>query len=325
MAHLIGSTDRLVLTGEPAWHGLGIIVKDAPTPLEALKIAGLDWEVQVEELRLANGKPTGAYANVRSDTGTVLGVTSDRYRPMQNTALAGLLHLAATEGAMPKIETAGSLRDGKTVFFLCRLAEFGVGTTGSDRTVQYLFAHNSHAADGSLSFMLTDVRVVCANTESRAMRTGSNKVSLRHTQSMVENLPELVRAVAHGRLAAEESEREARALVAKQVNSLHAREFLLFAYEECVGKIDWNPKDADGQKKRDKAARWLSEREGEWRYGSRNNVDGIGGTAWSLHQTVTDWLDHEARSRNDNRMYSNVLGLRAEQKRTVKAQALTMV
>lgn len=30
---------------EPAWHGMGTVIKDAPDSKTAIKVAGLDWKV----------------------------------------------------------------------------------------------------------------------------------------------------------------------------------------------------------------------------------------------------------------------------------------
>lgn len=35
---------------EVPWHGLGIILNSAPTPADAIRMAGLDWEVQLKQL-----------------------------------------------------------------------------------------------------------------------------------------------------------------------------------------------------------------------------------------------------------------------------------
>jgi phage/plasmid-like protein (TIGR03299 family) len=47
MAHEITATDSVLLTGQPAWHGLGILTEDAPNPHAALQMAGLDWNVSM--------------------------------------------------------------------------------------------------------------------------------------------------------------------------------------------------------------------------------------------------------------------------------------
>lgn len=51
---------------EKPWHGLGTIVMEAPMSEEALKLAGLDWNVVQEPIFTdSNEKITGYKANVR--------------------------------------------------------------------------------------------------------------------------------------------------------------------------------------------------------------------------------------------------------------------
>ena len=45
MAHELHSNDGLVLANEGAWHGLGTVVKGAPNPFAALRLANLEWTV----------------------------------------------------------------------------------------------------------------------------------------------------------------------------------------------------------------------------------------------------------------------------------------
>ena len=82
---------------EAAWHGLGTVLQNAPNTREAIRLAGLDWQVNlqpvfarvdgshdiacedsramVRSIHLPNG-------DVRDD---VLGIVGDRYTPLQNT------------------------------------------------------------------------------------------------------------------------------------------------------------------------------------------------------------------------------------------------
>src|SRR5262245_14265549 len=123
MSHEITEVDGLVLTGEPAWHGLGIVVKDAPTPAEALRIAGLGWNVEqsrIEYVREAltvgdDGIPVKTetrhpcetdVVNVRSDTGEPLGVVGKNYGVVQNRDLVALVVAAAGQEDV-EIESAG--------------------------------------------------------------------------------------------------------------------------------------------------------------------------------------------------------------------------
>jgi hypothetical protein len=91
MAHLIDeSTGQAAafFAGRPAWHGLGTVVADALSSADAIWAARLDWHVQQFPVfaRLDDGRAleTDRVANVRTDTGRVLGVVSKDYVPLQN-------------------------------------------------------------------------------------------------------------------------------------------------------------------------------------------------------------------------------------------------
>lgn len=71
------------------WHGLGTIVKEAPTSDDAIRLAGLDWKVvqgpaysryNKKEIIIPNHK-----ANIRDSDGMILGVVKDRYKIVQNS------------------------------------------------------------------------------------------------------------------------------------------------------------------------------------------------------------------------------------------------
>ena len=49
MAHAIDQTTgraAVFVTGEPAWHRLGVVIENATTSAEAIGLAGLDWHVE---------------------------------------------------------------------------------------------------------------------------------------------------------------------------------------------------------------------------------------------------------------------------------------
>ena len=51
---------------EKPWHGLGQIIADAPNSEEAIRLAGLDWNVYQQDLVTDNGLPVPGYkANIR--------------------------------------------------------------------------------------------------------------------------------------------------------------------------------------------------------------------------------------------------------------------
>ena len=107
---------------ETPWHGLGRIVMDAPASREALKLAGLDWQVESRNIYSGAGAMIPGYrANVRSTDDAVLGVVSDRYRIVQNEEAFQFTDDLLGEGVT--YETAGSLQGGKKVWMLAKLPE----------------------------------------------------------------------------------------------------------------------------------------------------------------------------------------------------------
>jgi len=85
---------------QKAWHGLGQIVEQYPTSEEAIKYAGLDYDVVKSPLftkgsgiiETANGIEIGStelevpnyFANIRTDNNAVLGVVGKDYHIVQN-------------------------------------------------------------------------------------------------------------------------------------------------------------------------------------------------------------------------------------------------
>ena len=107
---------------EKPWHGLGQIVQDYPTSLEALKFAGLDYTVVKSDLltvesnnQIADssgsinipGIPVpGFYATLRTDNEQVLGVVGKDYEIVQNVDAFSFFD-AIVGGDGIQYETAG--------------------------------------------------------------------------------------------------------------------------------------------------------------------------------------------------------------------------
>ena len=71
--------ETMYSTREKPWHGLGTVVREAPTSENALRLAGLDWNVVQEAIYTpCREKIEGFKANVRDTDRKVLGVVSDR-------------------------------------------------------------------------------------------------------------------------------------------------------------------------------------------------------------------------------------------------------
>lgn len=116
---MAANVETMFSVREKPWHGLGVVVEDAPSSKEALNLAGLDWRVVQKPLFTNSGLVEGYKANVRDSDNSVLGVVTDRYKVVQNTEAFAFTDNLLGEGV--KYETAGSLQGGKKVWLLARL------------------------------------------------------------------------------------------------------------------------------------------------------------------------------------------------------------
>jgi phage/plasmid-like protein (TIGR03299 family) len=173
-----------------AWHHLGQSVGHTMTAREALDAAHLaGWNVRKMPLQVPpqpvvseHGVTTAAplpvkehFATVRTNPITgefdVLGVVGTKYEPVQNEDSCALLDALVDEGGA-HYETAGALRGGRETFVAMRLPEsmsFDGKDGSNDRTDFYLAALNSHDGSSKFRFLVTPVRIVCANTQTAAI------------------------------------------------------------------------------------------------------------------------------------------------------------
>ncbi len=180
---------------EKAWHGLGQILDVHPTSEEAIRQAGLDYEVVKAPLYIHTNPVRietsgdlitqwetpvpGFFATKRMDTGMPLGVVGKDYQIVQNRDAFSFFDSIAGCGEI-LYETAGALGGGERIFITAKLP--GYIRVGDDDLIEkYLFLTNSHDGSGSITAAFTPIRVVCQNTLNAAMRNLSNVVRIRHT------------------------------------------------------------------------------------------------------------------------------------------------
>ena len=163
---------------EVPWHGLGTIVREAPSSEEAIRLAGLDWDVYPEEVYTKSGnKIPGAYANVRSNDGSALGIVGERYQIVQNSEAFNFTDELLGEGV--KYETAGSLKDGKVIWLLAQLPE-AYKILGDEVTPWVCFT-NSFDGSGAIKVAMVSTRVVCNNTLNVALKNAKRTWIFRIT------------------------------------------------------------------------------------------------------------------------------------------------
>lgn len=128
-----------------------------------------------------------AYAICRDDTNEPLGLVGGRYTPVQNIDAFNFFDNAI--GKDKAIwQTAGSFGNGQRIFVTAKLPD-NISVNG-DAVDTYLVFTNSHDGKSGVKMLFTPIRVVCQNTLNAAIRTSTNYVSYRHTQSVHSKIDE---------------------------------------------------------------------------------------------------------------------------------------
>lgn len=184
---MAANVETMFSVREKPWHGLGSAVMEAPTSADALRLAGLDWNVLQEPIYTDFNEPIEGYkANVRDSDRKVLGVVSDRYKVVQNTDAFSFTDELLGKGV--RYETAGSLQEGKKVWLLARLPREYI--IAGERISPYLVFSNTHDGSGSVKVAITPVRVVCNNTLNLALSTAKRSFSMIHTGNIQDKIQE---------------------------------------------------------------------------------------------------------------------------------------
>lgn len=181
--------DSMFSVRETPWHKLGIVLDDYPGSIqEALLASGLEWRVAQSPIYIDNPADTdttieveGYRANIREDTGELLGVVGDDYTIVQNSEAFDFMDSLIASDL--HFETAGSIRNGRRVWVLARLPEFV--EVGGDPTATFVYVANSHDGSLAVTAAVTPIRIVCQNTLGFALRDSEKKADrtfkFRHT------------------------------------------------------------------------------------------------------------------------------------------------
>jgi len=186
---------------KPAWHGLGTVVDGARTSEEVINLAGLNWRVEQKPLFHENLLSDGSVvkteidshqANVRGDTGDLLGVVGKNWKPLQNAAAFEFMDSLVDDGTV-KYEAAGALKGGKLVWILARMnPDFDKQVKG-DEFHRYAFLYMGHDGLKAINYIPTNTRVVCWNTAEYAEQAARNVLKIQHNAKNLEQRIDMAR------------------------------------------------------------------------------------------------------------------------------------
>lgn len=286
--------ETMYSTREKPWHGLGVIVQEAPTSEEALRLAGLDWNVVQEPVYTPfREKIEGFKANVRDSDRKVLGVVSDRYKVVQNVEAFCFTDELLGHGV--RYETAGSLSGGKRVWLLARLPQEYI--MAGERISPYLVFSNTHDGSGSVKVAVTPVRVVCNNTLNLALDTAQRSFSMMHTGNIADKIREARETLFMAESYMEQLGAEFEQLRKQKVTDAQVEEYinLLLPMEKNPTKIQ------------EKNIRRLREGMKERYYGAPD-LKKVGNNAYRFVNAVSDFATHADPLRKTANYKENLFG-----------------
>jgi phage/plasmid-like protein (TIGR03299 family) len=277
--------------GAMPWHRIGTGVAEAQTAADAMELSRTGWAVRKVPALAPSMDGTGVvtspdlFALQRTDNGFILGHATDAYEPFSNAEGFSFLDSLVQDGVM-LYETAGSIRHGRMVFILARLAE-DMRIAGEPWR-RYVLGALGHDGGSAIRWKTTSVRVVCANTLDAAIaERGGTTFSIRHTASLHERLREARRVFE----ATTEAQRRLAEFLSRAAETRVSDAALAAVEEDLFGKVeDRGPRIATkvGAFKRILGAEVV-----------RNDQ-----TAYSVLNAITGYVDHvrsgDSRSRNSN-------------------------
>lgn len=280
-----------------AWYeGMGVSLDNYQNLESALKISGLDFEVQKKPLYFNSVAGTGTnlppkftkiegqYATVRTDKNLSLGVVGDNYEILQNREAFDFLDTMCVQGA--KFETAGLFRKNGAASYISMSTE-PLEILG-DEFNPYMMISNSHDGKGAIKVCITPIRAVCRNTAILALKRASNIVTIHHSKQMYDRLV----AAREVLLANTEYMKELKITAEK----LAVKPFSKENFEEMISKLYPVTSDMTDTAQ----VRNLAQIEKLLIAYKENDLDNFRGSAWQAIQAVSDFESHPLVFRNRN-------------------------
>ena len=164
---------------------IGKNVEGATNVSQVLTEAGLDFTVRAESCYYTyDGIPEllrGVQANVREDTGELLGVVSNRYRICQNEQAFDFINYISSEIQFRK---AGMTRNG--IIYI--IAELQSTMCLQEEYKNYVIFRNAHNGKFPLQATISPMRVVCENQFNSIFSNSDNNVYIKHLSSLESKL-----------------------------------------------------------------------------------------------------------------------------------------
>ena len=294
----------------PSWsRSMGITTFDAPIdPTEGIKAAGLDFEVQKQEMFAGAGLVPNHRAAVRVNkdgTEQILGVVGAKRPVTQWTDHVAFMEALTADEV--RMTFAGDVRGGAQVMYGFQLPG-GVSIPEIGEELDpYLFFKTSHDSSASQTISTQLLRPFCTNQVNSLLGSALSKVSIRHTAGMKSAWREAQRVLGLAFADLEVAERQIRKSLAVTVSD---DQFWGFVEAQFPITPESGPRSTTMAENSRDALMDI------WRGTTQENIRG---TRWGAEQAFVEYADW-FKGADEARGEQTLVGGRDTWKMTVGAQ-----
>jgi phage/plasmid-like protein (TIGR03299 family) len=305
MAHQLDFTKgkaAIAYTGETPWHKYGTQFKKGFTSEEALEAAGLDYEVELQELSTPNVVCESHKAIVRTDTQDVLGVVGNNYEPLQNKDAFRFFD-ALVKDKTALYETAGALKGGRQIWLLAKI-QGQIDIIKNDPINKYFLLTNSHDGLRAVAGRVTPVRVVCDNTLTAAMgKKVKEEIRIVHRGNVADRLEFAGQLLAKIGAYYDELSEVYRKFAKTSMKEKQMRTYIAEALRPYGGvKTEQEALEiAKLQEEEGMSVRLQTEVNNVLTLvenGRGTDIKGVRGTLWGTYNAITEYVDHHKTPRS---------------------------
>lgn len=287
--------DHMFVVGkrEDAWHHLGQRCDKALTWMQAMKLAGLDWDVTKIQNYARNPKsglvvPVDSYSIFRATDGELLAANlGEGFTLIQNhECFAFVDNLVQAEGEA-HYDSAGALGNGATIWCAVRLPKADISVNGEDKMETYLVFTTAH--DGTMASIaaISTVRVVCRNTLRASLSSNSGILRIKHTKNAHQRFTDAKRTLDGVVMDAGRLQTKLQLLATRKIS----KESLVTVLDRLF------PKPEDPKASTTRRDNIMVEILALYESNDRNAFPSIRGTAYNLLNAVTEYTDHYRSAR----------------------------
>lgn len=285
--------------GGAPWHHLGVSLDGLQDVDTMLRKAGADYEVRLTKVAAVDengdfildafGNPvviddSNATIRINADgTMDALATVGNRYEVRQNREIAerALAVVGASNGDAV-IDTCGVLRGGRRFFMTIDLGALFIDPMGvNDKIDRYLVVSKGHDGIWPIRYANTDVRAVCNNTVMMGLKQAQRVFTARHTRNVDINLEDARHVLRISVEWADAFKKEAERMLSIPIGPAQIDKVLNGLFPEKKDETDRQKRNREGIVETVRSVH-LNDR----------NAGGYGNNAWSLYNSVVEYLDH---------------------------------